>query len=278
MDNKSKNKKKYLTTGEFAKLCGVKKQTLFHYDDIGILKPEITTENGYRYYSYMQLDNFNSIAMLKELDMPLAEIKKYLNTRTPDNFTSLLYSQLEVVNEKIAELQWLKRFINGKIQITEEGIMANYGNIHIEERPEEYFIITDYNGSSDNPDIYMALSSHLAYCHENQIYSPYVIGGLISTSYDIKEADYTYSFLYTKIHKEDLTNSIHITTMKPRKYLTVYNASGFSVVPALASEMIEFAKKNNLILSDYLFEDILIDDMSVFEEDKYVLKLSIPIL
>ncbi len=30
----------YFTTGEFAKLCKVKKQTLFHYDHIGILKPE----------------------------------------------------------------------------------------------------------------------------------------------------------------------------------------------------------------------------------------------
>ena len=28
------------TTGEFATLCGVKKQTLFHYDEIGILQPE----------------------------------------------------------------------------------------------------------------------------------------------------------------------------------------------------------------------------------------------
>ena len=30
---------KYFTTGEFAKLWGVKKQTLFHYDDIGIFQP-----------------------------------------------------------------------------------------------------------------------------------------------------------------------------------------------------------------------------------------------
>ncbi len=38
------------TTGEFSKLCGVKKQTLFHYDQIDILKPEYRNEKGYRYY------------------------------------------------------------------------------------------------------------------------------------------------------------------------------------------------------------------------------------
>lgn len=31
---------RYLSTGEFAKLCNIKKHTLFHYDDIGLLKPE----------------------------------------------------------------------------------------------------------------------------------------------------------------------------------------------------------------------------------------------
>ena len=39
---------KLYTTGQFADMCGVKKQTLFHYDDIGILKPVLVEENGYR--------------------------------------------------------------------------------------------------------------------------------------------------------------------------------------------------------------------------------------
>ncbi|MCY8196596.1 MerR family DNA-binding transcriptional regulator, partial [Bacillus spizizenii] len=43
----SEDLKKYFTTGEFAKLCHVKKQTLFHYDDIGLFSPEIKNENGY---------------------------------------------------------------------------------------------------------------------------------------------------------------------------------------------------------------------------------------
>lgn len=29
----------YFTTGDFAKLCEVTKQTLFHYDNIGLLCP-----------------------------------------------------------------------------------------------------------------------------------------------------------------------------------------------------------------------------------------------
>lgn len=100
-----KNLKDYFTTGEFAHLCNVKKQTLFHYDDIGILSPEIVGENGYRYYSYTQLEVFSTIAMLKELDMPLADIKRYLDHRSPAAFIALLEKQQLEVEEKIKELQ-----------------------------------------------------------------------------------------------------------------------------------------------------------------------------
>ena len=34
----------YYTTGEFAKLCHTTKETLFHYDSIGLLKPKIVKE------------------------------------------------------------------------------------------------------------------------------------------------------------------------------------------------------------------------------------------
>ena len=41
----------YMTTGEFARMMRVSKDTLFHYDKIGLLKPEIVKTNGYRYYT-----------------------------------------------------------------------------------------------------------------------------------------------------------------------------------------------------------------------------------
>ena len=38
-------------TSSFAALCGVKKDTLLHYDHIGLLQPHSIGENGYRYYA-----------------------------------------------------------------------------------------------------------------------------------------------------------------------------------------------------------------------------------
>ncbi|MEH6869059.1 MerR family transcriptional regulator, partial [Bacillus safensis] len=79
----NKDFKKYFTTGEFSKLCGIKKQTLFHYDEIGLFSPEIKRENGYRYYSYHQFEIFQVISLFKELGVPLKEIKRLIKQRTP---------------------------------------------------------------------------------------------------------------------------------------------------------------------------------------------------
>ena len=173
------NLKDYFTTGEFARLCNVKKQTLFHYDDIGILSPEVVGENGYRYYSYTQLEIFSTISMLKELDMPLAEIKDYLDHRSPQAFLELLEQQKKEVDEKIKELQWLKRFIHTKMGLTKAGLSIPVGKILLENRPEEYLIVTEYNGEDEDKAITTAMTEHLNFCHSLDIYSPYAIGGMI---------------------------------------------------------------------------------------------------
>ncbi len=61
--------KELFTTGEFADLCGVQKQTLFHYDDIGLLKPEYRCKNNYRYYSIQQLNQFHNSYFKKYKDL-----------------------------------------------------------------------------------------------------------------------------------------------------------------------------------------------------------------
>lgn len=54
----NENKQVYFTTGEFAKIVGVSKHTLFHYDKLGIFSPELKGENEYRYYSAFQVEPF----------------------------------------------------------------------------------------------------------------------------------------------------------------------------------------------------------------------------
>ncbi|MEG0392432.1 MAG: MerR family transcriptional regulator [Anaerovoracaceae bacterium] len=126
--------KKYFTTGEFATLCKVTKQTLFHYDRIGILCPKIIGENGYRYYSYHQLDDFALIYSLRDLGMPLKGIKEYLDRRSPEELTRLLEEQKKAVEEKVAKLRWMGEYLEFKLKITTDAKAVEIGTVKEEEQ------------------------------------------------------------------------------------------------------------------------------------------------
>lgn len=64
---------------EVADLVGISVRTLHHYDEIGLLTPEETTESGYRLYSNDNLETLQQILFFKELGFPLKKIKEIIN-------------------------------------------------------------------------------------------------------------------------------------------------------------------------------------------------------
>jgi DNA-binding transcriptional MerR regulator len=62
--------------GEFAALSGVSAKTLRFYDKIGLLRPaSIDPRTRYRFYVPQQLEELASILALKEIGVPLAEVR-----------------------------------------------------------------------------------------------------------------------------------------------------------------------------------------------------------
>ena len=68
--------KSFFTTGQFAKLCKTTKETLRHYNNIGLLIPEAKSENGYKQYSFGQMFQFFYIETLKDAGCSLQVIKE----------------------------------------------------------------------------------------------------------------------------------------------------------------------------------------------------------
>ena len=112
-------KTRYLTTGEFARLAGVTKHTLFHYDEIGLFQPELTDTNGYRYYTVDQLDVFGIIYTLKNLGMPLGQIRDYLSERSPQSLLKLLEEENRILKQRIFSLKNKREWIQKKCKYLE---------------------------------------------------------------------------------------------------------------------------------------------------------------
>jgi len=155
-----------IKTGEFAKLCGTNKRTLFHYDEIGLFSPASTDEKGYRYYSESQCDVFFTITCLKELGMPLKEIKEYISHQSPSAIEELLEIQQTKVAAELEQLRRIQTVIHTKLSLLHRARelqnVTDLSPVFLETQEEEQLLILSAPIFSDNHDrIFSALCEHI---------------------------------------------------------------------------------------------------------------------
>ncbi|MGL4336055.1 MAG: MerR family transcriptional regulator [Turicibacter sp.] len=265
----------HFTTGEFAKLCHVSKHTLFHYDKLGIFSPAIKDGKDYRYYAVSQIEIFYVISALKELDMPLKEIKAYIDRRSPKELIHLLQKEEEAIDSKIEGLNRLKQMIHQKIELTKEACEVEPHTISVEWCESEYLIATDAKGSQNAKSITLDISNHIQYCENHNIYSPYAISGMLSQD-SVKNKTYSeYINFYTRVKQKP--NHVPIFEKQNGHYLIAYHTGGFYTVEETYEKMLAYATNHQLILSGYFYEEVLLDELSVIGYENYVLKISIMI-
>ncbi|CAN3980120.1 MerR family transcriptional regulator [Kitasatospora purpeofusca] len=106
-----------LTIGRFARLCRLSVKQLRHYDDTGLLPPtRVDPVTGYRYYAADRARDALTVALLRELDVPLAVIAATLGGDEADR-ARLLRAERDRVAERItrdrARLELLERLAAG---------------------------------------------------------------------------------------------------------------------------------------------------------------------
>lgn len=271
----NKNKPNYFTTGEFAKLVGVTKHTLFHYDKIGIFSPEIKEDNDYRYYSVFQIEVFYVISALKELDMSLKDIKTYLDKRSPREFISLLEKENKIIDEKINMLIKMKKVIEGKLDITKGVFDIDTDKISIERCEEELLVLTECFNVTNEKSLAKSIANHVNYCDKNEIYSPHSMGEMIALDNIVKGKYSEYDYFYTRVYEGN--EKIDLYKKISGLYLIAYHNKGFNTIDKCYQRIMNFVKDNNLKLEGYFYEDILLDDLSVAGYDEYLIKISIKI-
>ena len=272
----SENKQIYFTTGEFAKLVGVSKHTLFHYDKFGIFSPELKDENEYRYYSSFQVEPFFVISSLKELGMPLKEIKAYLDIRSPKELISLLNTQNEEIDKEITRLLAIKEVILQKIKTTQSLSNIDTEKIFISKEKKELLFLTSALSETGQRSIAITFANHMKRCDKYNIASRFSVGQMINRK-NIYKGNYDlYSFFYTKISSPLPDADIYFK--KEGRYLTAYHTTGYDSIEETYQNMIGFANENKLILDDYFFEDVILDELSVIGYENFVIKISILII
>ncbi|HHL0968622.1 TPA: MerR family transcriptional regulator [Bacillus cereus] len=128
---------KRFTIGEMAKMHNIAESTLRYYDEKGIFHPSIVDpQTNYRYYTIDQFSLLDTIKFLRQLNIPLKEIKKYIDERNPTYALNLLEKQQEMMRKKQREIEYALAKMEHRIHLIKKATKAETDRILIKKIPK----------------------------------------------------------------------------------------------------------------------------------------------
>ena len=123
-----------LSIGQFARLTGLSVGALRHYDELDLLRPlEVDRFTSYRYYAADQVEIGRAIARLRDLEVPLEEIRAVLGTDDPAEQRRRVASQATRVQARVDRqlhiLHVLRQLSHGREPIVTDAALAETESI-----------------------------------------------------------------------------------------------------------------------------------------------------
>jgi DNA-binding transcriptional MerR regulator len=103
-----------LTISKLARHFGLSRSTLLYYDRIGLMKARQHSAAGYRLYDAKAQDRLARIVELRAAGLPLATVKRVLETSTP--LADALEKQVSALNRQLAQLRAQQRVVLALLQ------------------------------------------------------------------------------------------------------------------------------------------------------------------
>lgn len=122
-----------LTIGAFSRASRLSLKALRLYDALGLLTPErVDAQSGYRLYSPSQLEEAGLIGLLRQLEMPLTDIRRVLDA-PPEGRAALIRAHWAAANALHEQHRALARYVIQKLEGAPT--MTQTFEIHTRELP-----------------------------------------------------------------------------------------------------------------------------------------------
>jgi len=94
-----------LTVGEFSRMTHLSVKTLRHYHQVGLLEPaKVNPHTGYRYYTAEQIPQAQVIRRLRDLEMPVPEVKEVLAAHDQSTRNAVIASHLDRLETELDKI------------------------------------------------------------------------------------------------------------------------------------------------------------------------------
>jgi len=257
---------------DFAKYSRTTRDTLLHYDRIGLLSPVARGENNYRYYHNTQLAIVNVIRTCQKLGMTLDEIKGLKDRRTPELLDEVFTHQIEKIDRKIEDwicarklLLTLQKSLHSVSDVDENAITIQY-------LPSENIVLGDENDYSEGRTFFDTLLSFYEVIGEK--YPTVDLNYLVWSTFSaerIRQGDWVGADRYYFYHPEGLE------ARPAALYAIGYMRGGYSDADTLYKRLREYIDTNNFEICGPAFEEYPLNEVFVTESDNYLLRILITV-
>ena len=136
--------------GEFSRIAQVPGSLLRYYDSIDLFSPERVDDwTGYRYYSAQQLPQLNRILTLKELGLPLEQIRRMLHDDiTPEEIRAMLTLRKTQIEQTLEQELGRLRTIESRLQQLERTDLGPATEVVVKAVPEQHALLLRHTFSS----------------------------------------------------------------------------------------------------------------------------------
>lgn len=263
--------------GEVAQMFHLSVGSLRHYEKAGLLKPEyISPESGYRYYSTRQFEVLTTIRFLRILDMPLEQIRDFLNNREISKMQHMLQNQKEAILQKKKELELMERKIDQQLVLIEDAIHSDLGRISVKHILEKRVA---WLKNTVSPKSYFDLETSIRQLENGQNGAGVWLGKIgvgIALSRLKEHALSTYDMVFLTLDfDEPYTGTTEIWPACDCACLRF--CGSHKDAPRQYELLLNWIKENRMVPSGFSRETTLIDDGITSDPDRFVTEIQIPV-
>lgn len=255
--------KKQLSILEFSRLTGIKRDNLRFYDKIGLLKPEMRGENGYRYYTRRQLGAAYLIVNLRLLGVGLEDIKLYSADRNPEKMLALFARQEERMRAEMTKLEEMSDMMRLYADMACQALGKRAGTFFVEECKRERIFLCPPAPKGMS----MEEASIIAYDYaDRQGLNLGYPAGVLTTAKSNQDWEYRYYFRTGK----------HGNAWKPEgQYAIAYGTGDEEQSEELYWRLCAFAKEQGLEATGGAYMELLLDELCVQEAGQFLSRVEI---
>lgn len=255
------SQKKQLSILEFSRLTGINRDSLRFYDRIGLLKPELRGDNGYRYYTRRQLGAAYLIGSLRLLGVGLEDIRKYSAGRTPEKMLDLFAEQEARIQGEIETLRETSEIMKLYASMARAALCRGEGAFALEERTRERIFLCPAFPDARDEDEGEILAFEYAGAHGVNLGYPM---GVMVAREDLLSGraapDYRY---YLKAGRRG-------NAWKPAGwYAVVYGKSAARDTRDIYLQLLDFIRAQGMEVAGNAYAEYLLDDLAVQDPAQY---------